>query len=290
MRIDGIELWLTPERTASTRRRYAHQLVCEDRAQWADILSDVQSYFRGAHDDAIRHMRGLAGISLYPLRRRAQADPARNYPCRLHSTVLKGYFGEVFAGLLAENIPVAGRTDWEVPAFLFRNHRLPFQQLERYRQTGQLPGPIPGRFGDDCLGFRRNARGTIVAVLFCESKCTAGHDTTMVADAHQKLSDGVAVDVLQLIEILADRDTPESAAWVNALRRLHLTLPDTTCERVDLVCYVCGQHPAQSDSWLRRDRPHPTYTTNDRHLEAIEVHLHDVNEKVAAVYDEESWT
>jgi hypothetical protein len=113
-------------------------------------------------------------------------DPALKYPCRLHTTVLKGYFGEVFAGLLAENIPVAGRTDWEVPAFLFRNHRLAFHQLERYRQAGQLPGPMPGRLGDDCLGFRRNARGTIVAVLYCESKCTAGHDSTMIADAHKE--------------------------------------------------------------------------------------------------------
>jgi hypothetical protein len=253
------------------------------------MLTHVHRYFRHAHEDVIRHMRGLAGVSLHPLRAHTNADPARHYPCRLHETVLKGYFGEVFAGLLAENIPVAGATDWQVPAFLFRNHRVAFQELERYRQAGQTPRPIPGRLGDDCLAFRRNRRGTIVAILYCESKCTARHDTTMIADAHQKLSDSVAVDVLQLIEILQDAGTPEAAAWVDALRRLHLTLPDVSCERIDVVCYVCGRHPTQRQTWMQRYRPHPSYTTDERHLEAIEVHLHDVDRKVADVYDEESW-
>jgi hypothetical protein len=290
VKIDGIHQWLTVERTVGRRGRYAHQVVMEDPAQWSDMIANVQEYFRAAHDDAIRHMRLLSGISLHPLRRRRRGDPAEHYPCRLEETVLKGYFGEVFAGILAENMSIAERDDWEVPAFLFRNHRVAFQQLERYRQTDQDPTRIPGRLGDDCLAFRRNARGSIVALLYCEAKCTAGHDTGMIAEAHEKLASGVPVDLLQLVEVLLSRTTLEAASWVTSLRRLHLALPDTSCERVDLLCYVCGQHPQREDVWLQRDRPHADYAATGRHLEAIEIHLHNVDQKIADVYDDESWS
>jgi hypothetical protein len=289
MRIEGIQHWLTSERRVATGVRYAHQVLRENRERWAGILDNIRGYFRKAHADVIRHMQRLAGVDLHPLRRRPRVDPARFYPCRLHSSVLKGYFGEIFAGVLAEHFAPGGRSDWQVPAFLLRNHRIAFQQLERFRQTGDPPGPIPGRFGDDCLAFRRNARGGIVAALYCEAKCTAEHDRGMVGEAHEKLSTGAVVDVLQLIEILEDAETADAQEWVEALRQFHLKLAGTGWERVDLLCYICGKHPRQQSSWLRRDRPHAKYQSQGRHLEAIEVHLHDVDSKVAAVYAEKAW-
>lgn len=289
MAIDGIQRWLKPERRSASGSRYAHQVLREDVAHWTGILDNVRRYFRQAHEDGMRHMRRLAGIDLHPLGRRSTADPTRFYPVRLHSSVLKGYFGEVFAGVLAEHFSPAGQTDWKVPAFLFRYHRIAFQQLERLRQMGEEPGPIPGRFGDDCLAFRRNAKGTIIAILYCEAKCTADHDTGMLSEGHQKLSDGAVVDVLQLIEVLEDVGTDDARAWIASLRQLHLSLTAATCERVDLLCYVCGQHPKRTTTWLPSDKPHANYQDRGRHLEAVEVHLHDIDAKIAAVYQEGAW-
>jgi hypothetical protein len=291
MTIAGIDSWLTAKRTASGKR-YAHQILKEDASKWQGILDRLCSFFRRAHDDVIRHMRSLAGTSLHPLKRKKKSvDPAAHYPFRLHDSVLKGYFGEVLGAALAQAFAPGGHGDWEVPAFLFRNHKVAFQQLEHCRQTGDQPGPIPGRLGDDFLAFRRRNKRTIVSVLYGEAKCTAQHDPGMIADAHEKLASGVVVDILQIIEVLSGRNGDQEAeAWVASLRELQSMLPSGNCERIDCVCYVCGKRPTLRPTWIATDAPHPKYGNTGRFLEAIEVHLSDVDGKVKAVYDEEVWT
>jgi hypothetical protein len=134
----------------------------------------------------LERLRDLAGITLDPLGEPDTGDPALEYPHKLPLSTLQGYFGEVFAGLIVENGSALGESGWQVPAFLFRTHAVAFEQLELMRQTGQPLKGVPGRTGDDCMAFRRDSQGNIIRTLYCEAKCTLGHDTSLIADAHER--------------------------------------------------------------------------------------------------------
>src|SRR5207248_2506322 len=116
---------------------------------------------------------------------------------------LKGYFGEIFAAIIAQNFSPFELHNWEVPAFLFRHHLVEFQHLEAMRQQGSEAKYRPGRTGDDCLAFQRDGNGEIVRVLYCEAKCTVDHESGMIADAYEKASKSAIVDFLQVIEVLS---------------------------------------------------------------------------------------
>jgi hypothetical protein len=289
-RIERITEWLSPTVRQSSDGRYRHQLLIEDALKWNDLQTPVKHYFRTAHADAVRRLRKLAGISLHPFRAsESKTDPSRNYPHSFGMTVLKGYFGEVIGLVLAESYAPCGVGDWEVPCFLFRYHLIAFQQLEIGNLGGTPSTTIPGRTGDDCLAFRRDRAGKIVAVLYCEAKCSASHDSSLVAEAHEKVSQPGPVDILQMIEVLQDCDSPEAEKWIIGLRQFRETLLAGKADRRNLVCYVCGKRPVQRETWLPTDRPHNAYTSPGRYLEAIEVHLANVEATINAVYSSEGW-
>ncbi len=266
-------------------KRYRHRLVQEHASKRDEFIEELTCYVQRAHEDARQCLRKLAGDSLDPLGASPKADPAIGYPERLNMKTLKGYLGEVFAGLIAEHFSPFDEENWKVPAFLFRFHDAAFHQLETLRQVGGQATPIPGRLGDDCLAFRLDNDGHIVRSLYCEAKCTADHHTNMIDDAHKKVSEAVIVDYKQLIEVLQDSADPDALQWIDALRELWLGTPISGYERYDLVIYVC-RPPSHSPTRISRDRPHPTYTAH-RRLEAVEVHLSDVDYIIRAVYGKE---
>ncbi len=121
--------------------------------------------------------------------------------------------------------------------------------------------------------------------LVCEAKCTKDHDSGKIANAHEKVSETNAkpVDLTRLIDILQSYQDSVSSKWVAALRQLWMR-EDTNYERYDLVSYVCGQHPIRNPSgWIPTDKPHPAYTAG-RRLEAVEVHLDNVDDLIDEVY------
>ena len=286
--------WLVSERTAANR--YAHHLLLEvaayrDAAQFAlrDIIAQIS-------EDVRARLRLATVASLDPFDEEHCVDPARGYPSYLDIITLKGYFGEVLSGLLAVTVGSHDVHTWEVPAFLMRFHEAAFQYLERQQQANPDGDPdlqvidsearIPGRTGDDCLAFQRDAHGQIVRVLCCEAKCTLDHASGLVADAHTKASEATLkpVDLRQLIELLADYDDQEALAWRNALIRLRFSqeLPNHY-ERCDLICYVHGRRPVRNHTWLSVTTPHPRYTAR-RRLEVLEVWLSEVTALVIALY------
>src|SRR5205823_3722208 len=101
--------------------------------------------------------------------------------------------------------------------------------------------------GDDCLAFQRDENGEIARVLYCEAKCTADHDSGMIADAYEKASKSAIVDLMQVIEVLEDQNTPSAQQWVEAIQKAWWK---ATYERCDFVSYICGRHPKQGDVWL----------------------------------------
>lgn len=289
-RIQGLQRWLLATASVSPDGRYRHRVLREVQVEWATIQPAVKKYFRRAHSDAVKHLRRLAGVSLHPLKKRDPAvDPTRHYPHGLDLTTLKGYFGEIISYAIVETIGAGGFTDWQVPAYLFRFHTVAFQRLEAHRLNQTPLGPIPGRTGDDSLGFRLTATGEISEYVYCEAKCSEGHDSSLVAEAHQKVNGPGPVDILNLIAILSDSDAEENRRWIRALRTFRERLMGGKIKRVDFVCYVCGKHPQRKETWIPSAAPHADYSPAGRTLDAVELHLTDVESKIREVYSTEGW-
>lgn len=282
-----ITSWLTVTVQTDAGKRYQHALGQENGAKRSTILPCLQALVSNAHEDARNRLRRLVNGSLEPLSTPRPRDPAKGYPERLHIQTLKGYFGEILAAAVAENLGPFGKA-WEVPAYLFRYHLVEFQQLAMVNQTGAGAAVRPGRTGDDCLAFLRDGNGDIMAVLFCEAKCTASHDAGLIGEAHEKssLPNLLPVDLLQVIEVLEESTAPAAAKWVVALRSLYFKgpSPPVPYERFDQVTYVCGRKPVQGGkTWIPSEKPHDKYK-GGRRLHVAEIHLSDVEELVKKVY------
>ncbi|MED4588237.1 hypothetical protein [Priestia flexa] len=280
-----LSMWLQNNVNESKDKKYRHRLLKENKDKRVDIIEELRDIVSEAHDDARLRLRKVVDTSLHPLENEESFDPAQGYPELFDLTTLKGYFGEVFAGLIAENFSPFGE-DWRVPVFSFRYHEIAFDQLEMYRLTGEKLNTIPGRTGDDCLAFVMDKSHKINKVLFCEAKCTANHKASMISDAHIKISSMnlIPVEVRRLIDTLKDYEDSESRKWVKSLRELYIK--GTQNERYDLVSYVCGKSPVRSKtrkSWIPSNMPHPSYE-GKRKLEAVEVHLNDVEDLIREVY------
>jgi hypothetical protein len=277
-----LEDWLHHDRAVSTSAAYSHVLLTEDPLHRASGLMALKRYTDEAFADAKRHMLVPPEDSFDPLG--AVREPYKGYPEELDQTTLQGYLGEVLAGLVAEHFsPFA--VAWKVPAFLFRFHEDAFNLLARINQTGEPVTPIPGNQGNDCLAFVLNAQGRIAMALVCEAKCTTGHASSYVRQAHTQLStaEQIPVSVHKIIQVLRDRSDQESVRWIAALEYLLWKGPEATYERCDLMIYVCGKTPRRRASWIDRAHRHQCYTAT-RRLEVAEVQLTEVSEVVAAVF------
>lgn len=262
--------------------------LSEDRSLRDVVLDELVAYVRQAHEDSRNHLRAAFGQdSLDPL---GEELPFAldMFPAMLDLTTLKGYFGEVWAGIVAEHFEPHETPEWQVPAFLFRAHVAAFQELERIFQ-GELPRRIPGRSGNDGLAFTLGDDGTITRVMVCEAKCTEDHRTDLIADAHSQVSDRTpyGVDLVQLIHILQDSSRPDAPRWIAALRRL-LNGRSPAIPRYDLVVYVCGRSPSSNGrtTWIDATKPHSNYTAK-RHLQATEIQLTNVEDFVRQVYEKD---
>jgi hypothetical protein len=280
----NIHSWLTLLVQQTSDGRYEHALAEEVGTARKTVLPQLRALVSEAHEDARRRLRRLAYGSLDPLAQSGSKDPAQGYPEDLHLQTLKGYFGEVLAGVVAENLRPFGMDDWTVPAHLFRFHLVEFQHLEMMKQVAEPAGLRPGRTGDDCLAFRRHD-GRIVSALFCEAKCTADHDTDMIAEAHAKssLHNPLPLDLLQLIEVLEDSTDAAAPQWIVALRRLFLEGATSGYERLDQITYVCGRKPVQKRRWISHEGPHEKYTA-PRRLHVAEIHVLNVEQLIGEVY------
>lgn len=285
---NSISNWLSNSISESGDKRYIHRLLKENINKRDIVIHELISIVQTAHEDARYRLRKLSGNSLEPFESSPTIDPSEGYPELLHIQTLKGYFGEIFAGIIAENLAPFGLDDWEVPAFLFRFHLVEFQQLEFINQTGKTAKKRPGRTGDDCLAFRRSSEGKIIGYLACEAKCTSRHEIGMISKAHiqASLPNIKSVDILQIIEILLDSNNQYSCQWINALRLLRQGKVDENYERCDLVSYICGQHPVRNNTWISPKKSHRKYTAG-RRLEAVEIHLHDVENLIKTVYNQQ---
>lgn len=286
--------WLQDELTPHPNWRYWHRRLSEQLAHRTEIVEELKVLIQEAHEDVRNRLRRIHGLenTLDPLEE--QLTPRTGdftideYPRELPIDTLKGYFGEVFTAVIAENFKPLGE-DWIVPAFLFRFHNLAFHYLEEKRQGVTVSENLVGRHGDDCLAFQRDSLGKIVRVLACEAKCTPDHQLGMVTEAHVKASRETLVptSVSEVIAVLQDYANTDQAiaGWVDALRQLRAVTTGTSgYERCDLINYICGLPPVrETTEVIPVAAPHAKYT-GGRRLEGVEIHLYDVEGLVEQVY------
>lgn len=285
--------WLADTTQKSADKKYYHRHLDENLAIRTAIHQELQKLIHKAHEDARQKLRNLAGIS-QSLDLLEEAETLGidttiidDFPRYLELKTLKGYFGEIMAAVVAEHFNPLDE-EWQVFAFPFRLHQTAYHALEKVRQEGGSAPTIIGRLGDDMLAFQCDDGGKITRVLFCEAKCTANHDSNLIAEAHKKSSDNKLIpnDCLTLIEILKDYATSGSKEeqWIKSLRHLWLSVKNPIHERCDLITYICGLPPVrESTPIIPRSFPHENYIVK-RRLEAVEIHLHDVNGLIEEVY------
>lgn len=280
-----LDEWLEETPTHNNHPGYTHRLLRErshiNREQIKDQLIER---VKQAHEDARRHLRKIVTDTLDPLGVKS-IDLAQGYPEQLPLKSLKGYFGEIFAAMIAEEYTHFDISGWRVPAYSFRFHQTAFDYLERVQQGANVPTAVVGRTGDDMLAFAMGSHGQITHVLVCEAKCSNDHDSSLIAKAHEQVSDSLyrPVEIWRLIEVLRDYDDSESKAWRTALGLLYSSSNLTQHKRYDLVCYVCGRTPKQKKSWIPADAPHCKYS-GGRDLEAAEIHISGVDQLISKVY------
>jgi len=284
-----LDLWIDVEETRNTTSPpYCHLLIRQKEDIAPEVWDEIFAYINHAHAGARQSLRAPLEDSLHPLQHNTEVDPAFGYPHRLGETALKGFFGEIIAGIVAEYYAGDGEYKWEVPAYLFRTHIVAFQQLEVMKQTDDWERQIVGRTGDDGLAFARDENGQIVAWLACEAKCTGNHSSTLISDNHVKLSQAVPrpVDLLRLIVALKDyRDDAYSRNWIKALRRYYWDNPrNASVSRCDFSMYVCGACPKRNRTWIPTSSPHGDYTGR-RNLTCAEFHMTGIDVIIRSLYE-----
>ncbi|MCY8404828.1 hypothetical protein [Bacillus sonorensis] len=292
LKSDTLSKWLVQSLSESNNHQYRHSLLKENNIFRMEAIPELKSIINLAHEDARSHLRRLAGVSLDPLEEYNESiDPAIGYPERLNLTTLKGYFGEIFAGIIAQNFSPNGESEWEIPTFPFRFHDTAFDELERIRQNDlEEAKTIPGRPGDDFLAFKKEG-DSITRTLACESKCSSKHDSGLISKAHGQISEpGIEkpVSIRQILQILSEKsDDSEVEKWILALRELlfRQEKPENY-ERCDLIVYVCGEKPKRKLTWMSTDIPHKNYK-GKRRLESVEVHLNDVEDLIYTIYNKQ---
>lgn len=290
-----LNAWLVDRPVIGTHQRYSLRVWREVNANFAELRDELIEYAQEALDDARLRIRKGFEDALSPFNDPAY-DPAAHYPAMLNRMTLQGYLGETLAGLAVEHFGAFGKTDWHVPAFLFRFHDQEFQHLDLINERlleGEAHDPDsvaerrPGRTGDDALAFRLDENGKISHILSLEAKCLVQSNTAVIEDAYAKLSAGQArpSGVRELITLLSDYETDEAQAWVKRLLE-HYHGGFRTAKRRDGLAYAVGaapKRPATRVSWLPADAPHPAYSAR-RRFEAMEFQFEDLDGLVDSLY------
>jgi len=284
-----LDLWISVEETINeASKSYTHLLIHQNENIPPEVWDEIFEYIDHAHAGARESLRAPLENTLHPLHHNTEVDPAFGYPHRFDDSALKGFFGEIIAGIIAEYYVSDDEHNWEVPVYLFRTHVVAFQQLELMRQTDDWERQILGRTGDDGLAFDRDEDGHIVAWLACEAKCTGDHSSALVNDNHVKLSQAVTrpIDLLRTIDALNDyADDDYKRDWITALLNYYWeNTPHYPVDRFDFSMYVYGRPPKRNPSWVSRNSHHKFYS-GQRNLTCAEFHVDGVEEIIHTLYE-----
>lgn len=282
---------------------YGHLLLEQVGASDDKLVKALRPYFESAHADAREHFHALIGIDLHP---EASAPGAHaEYPRCLPKIALRGLFGEVMAGLVAEHYDFVGDHDWKVPIFLFRHH----EDVERYlfalARDPSLVRTVFGRFGSDFIAIAVGKDGDVVRYLAGEAKWRANLTKGTADDLLLgKKAKGTAVrendgiwnqlkkdskiphGLRQLQRLLIDRDPAGWSAAILSLDKALLLKNPLPLPRTNLVLISGNTTPKRGDgvAWVEFDSAPSEYAAS-HDLQVVELFLTQGEKLIEAIYD-----
>ena len=219
-----LENWL--EQNPSFIKGYGHLLIEQVNAYDDELIARLKEYFESAHLDARMVFHEFIGIGLHPDDNEKRAEVS--YPSSLHLTTLKGFFGEVLAGLLAEGYELVGNKEWIVPIFLFRFHDDAKKYLFTLIRDPDQQRQTIGRLGTDFIGISIDDDGEVDRLISGEAKW------------RKRLSKSSVDDIMLGPKIKGKQDRVESkGVWAelnkevnppNGLRELQIALKEVDPE------------------------------------------------------------
>lgn len=288
VKLNELEKWLKNSIYEHNQPNYFYLLLKEEPTYRKNILPALKQVFHDAHQDFRNLVVDVFDANLDPLDPPSIQTEKKKFLCKLDQWLTKldnrtlaGYFGEILTGLTVLSFSPFEISDWEIPVFLYRHHVHAYDAFEKFSQTGKLPKAVIGRSGEDNIAFLRDNNGNVVRELRCEAKCSFGHNSGLISEAHKKFDDATKTspEIFRILQILRDYDDVESQKWAASLKKHHWT----RTEPLHLVFYVCGKMPIAKTSWINKDAPHKNYTSA-RSLQSIEVHISNIPSLIKRIY------
>jgi hypothetical protein len=278
--------------TSAGSGAYGHLLLEQTNLPVDDaLLGQLRPYFESAHMDARDVFHKAARISLHP---EADARGAHaTYPNCLPPKTVRGLFGEVMAGLIAEAYSLVGTKTWKVPIFLFRYHGPVDRYIFDLVRDPKRVKEIHGRPGNDFIGLELAADGSVTAFIAGEAKWRADLQpstlTTIMKGtgegrgaARVYNDDGVWNDIntalavpqglQQICDLLKIKDRDGHAATILSLDKVLLDEGTPLPPRTDLVLIAGNRAKSRAvgSAYLPTTAPPADYTAK-RPLQIVEL-------------------
>lgn len=271
---------------------YRHLLLeqCVPSLSDPDI-SELRPYFESAHRDAREVFHAAARISLHP--EDGGKGSHATYPNCLPKKTVRGLFGEVMCGIVAETYDLVGSKKWRVPIFLFREHAPVARYIfDLVRDPARIK-EVHGRPGNDFIGLELAADGTVLAFIAGEAKWRADLTASTIAgimkgDGQGKGAARVWADngvwndintallipqgIQQICDLLKIKDRDGYARTILSLDQALLT--DVGPPRTDMVLIAGNRSALRANGTclLPSAAPPPDYTAA-RPLQIVEIVL-----------------
>ncbi|NUN07126.1 MAG: hypothetical protein HUU57_15370 [Bdellovibrio sp.] len=272
--------WFDVTISKNANQGYGHtRLHGVDGVDLNDLIKQLSPYINKAHQDAKAHFYEEFSIDLDPL-------SETRYPNALPIKQHKGYFGEVFCGILIKHFSTICANDWSIPAFLFRYHDAAGEYLYRLKKGEKIGKNVPGRTGSDFIAIAiDDPSQEVVSVLGGEAKCHKKWNSTIANEALEKMStEGSAPVSLQRIgKLLLELHGDEYTHVAQKLRDASLAIGEAPIPRTDLFLFFFESPvtypPSQIDV-----KSKPKSHTADRPLQVFEINLKGAEQLIEELY------
>lgn len=302
---DALAAWLNDY--PSEVDNFGHLLLEEQEETDLAVADDLIAYFESAHLDARQCFHKLARINLHPDAGDEACDA--QYPSSLPLTALKGLFGEVMCGMIAQSFEFIGKHEYLIPVFLFRNHEDAGQYIYTLSRDRTRTREVLGRKGDDFIGIVVNQEGNVTRFIAGEAKWRGTWTPSVVKtvmlgekivdpeDDAKRIHNGkgvwyevnrglpVPLGLEQLHTILDECEPDKFASVIASLDRILARRNPDPVERTDLILLAGGSAPT-------RKAKHPLIPwdvvpgeyTAGRELQIVELLISNGDDLINAIY------
>jgi hypothetical protein len=303
---DALEGWLN-DYPSEEAEGYGHLLLEEKTRTDPSFANNLVEYFESAHLDARQCFHKLARISLHPDAGEEACDA--QYPGSLPLTALKGLFGEVMCGMMAENFEFVGKHEYLIPVFLFRNHEDAGQYIYTLSHDPSRTREVLGRKGDDFIAIVVDEEGKVTRFIAGEAKWRGSWTPSALAtvmlgdkiedpqDKTNRIHNGkgvwfevnrglsVPLGLEQLHSIIDECEPDKFSSVIASLDRILARRNPDPVERTDLIL-LAGGSPAKREAGvsLLPWKTLPEEYTGGRDLQVVELLFSNGDDLINQIY------